>query len=313
MLSRKNSFQVALGLILGTVLWYGCGSSDNNNGPSGPAVAPAVPTPTATVLIQAGASTLGTGAYSPDPLNIAPGTNVVWVNKDVTPHSATSDTAGTWDTGPIQPSATSSPIPFPSAGTFDYGSSVAGDGGLSGQVIVASPTPSPSPSPSASPGSWDSVALQQNCPYPQCPAGDGFTVSSDGSYLTGRGNSGHVTRADLAVLNAAATPIAQNSSQLAYSCVDQAALPGAASATVDETFSLTGNTQRIYDYETNSGDLCFRGSKANAQALYDAILALARVYDNGATPSPSPSASPSESPSASPTPSPSESMTMLPR
>ena len=123
-------------------------------------------------------------------------------------------------------------------------------------------------------------------------------MSSDGSYLTGSGNSGHVTRADLAVLNAAATPIAQNSSQLGYSCVDQAAPPGASSASVDETFTVTGVTQRIYDFETSSGDLCFRGSKANAQALYDAILALARVYDNGATPSPSPSASPSESPSS---------------
>ena len=90
MLSRKNCFKGVLALILVPALWYGCGSSNNNNGPSGPAVTPAVPTPTATVLIPAGAAALGTGAYSPNPLNIAPGTNVVWVNNDTTPHSATS-------------------------------------------------------------------------------------------------------------------------------------------------------------------------------------------------------------------------------
>jgi plastocyanin len=153
MLSRKISAYCGLGFLVLSAIGYGCGSSNNNGngGAAGPAVTPAAPTPTVTVTIPAGASALGTAAYGTNPLVINDPSNVVWVNGDTTAHSATSDTAGLFDTGVIQPGATSSPIPFNSPGAYPYGSSVTGDAGMSGEIDVASPSPSPSASASPSP------------------------------------------------------------------------------------------------------------------------------------------------------------------
>lgn len=93
------------------VLMAGC-NGDDAMGPSGPT--PSGPT----VSIVSGASLLTTGAYSPNPIDVAPGTTVTWVNNDSVAHTSTSTTT-LWNSGSMAPNATFSRT-FPSAGTFSY-------------------------------------------------------------------------------------------------------------------------------------------------------------------------------------------------
>lgn len=39
--------------------------------------------------------------FTPSRLSLAPGDTVVWVDRDIVPHTATRDGAGGWDVGPI--------------------------------------------------------------------------------------------------------------------------------------------------------------------------------------------------------------------
>jgi plastocyanin len=78
-------------------------------------------TPTATavsVSIVAGARTLTTTAYSPNPLSIARGTTVTWVNNDTSTHDNIAD-GGAFNTGDIVPGAQAS-FTFQNAGAFPY-------------------------------------------------------------------------------------------------------------------------------------------------------------------------------------------------
>ncbi len=71
-----------------------------------------------TVSIVVGASTLTTTAFSPNPINVSPGTTITWRNDDTVTHTSTS-TTGVWDSGSLAPNASFSRT-FPSAGTFPY-------------------------------------------------------------------------------------------------------------------------------------------------------------------------------------------------
>lgn len=106
--------------------------------------------PTQTVIIPPNATGMGSSAYGVNPLLIVEGTSVVWQNDDTVAHTATSDT-GIWDTGTIEPSASSSPIPFNSPGVFPYHDSIAGAASMSGTIEVTAASPSPSPSASVTP------------------------------------------------------------------------------------------------------------------------------------------------------------------
>src|SRR5690349_5697628 len=105
---------------------FGCGGSTSVPVSPTPSPTAALPTPPApgpppagtTVSIVAGASTLTTTAYAPNPLNVAVGGTVVWINNDVTAHTSTADN-GTWNSGTIAPGRSFSRT-FSSAGTFLY-------------------------------------------------------------------------------------------------------------------------------------------------------------------------------------------------
>jgi plastocyanin len=95
-----------------------CGS--NSSTPASPSPAPS-PTPAGSgsnVSIVSGASSLTTSAYNPNPIVIAPGATVTWVNNDTIAHTSTSDT-GVWDSGTI-PAGGSFSRSFQTAGTFAY-------------------------------------------------------------------------------------------------------------------------------------------------------------------------------------------------
>ena len=93
--------------------------------------------------------------YSPNPLNVAPGTTVTWTNTDKASHTITSgkvsdDTAGSmFDAGLVKPGKTFQ-FTFANAGTFDYFCTV--HPWMVGQVVVgaaASPTPATTPAPTS--------------------------------------------------------------------------------------------------------------------------------------------------------------------
>jgi hypothetical protein len=201
---------------------------------------------------------------------------------------------------------------------FPYHCTIHGAASMSG-VIQVTPGPSPSPSPSASPSPsqsvlpWMQVSEQRDCPASNnmCPAHVGFTVEHQGAYFSGSGSSpGNVTAAEISLLDTAAQPVAASENLIGFTCVQQTTLPGASSVTVDLTYG-DGSTQTIYSVDTQNQQLCFRGSKENALALFQAIDGLASKYY--VEPNPEPSSSPSASVSPEPSPSPSMSGMATPR
>jgi len=83
---------------------------------------PSTPTPTpgpgTNVSIVTGASGLTTTAYSPNPITVAVGGTVTWLNNDSVTHTSTAN-GGAWNSGNMAPGASYSTT-FPSAGTFQY-------------------------------------------------------------------------------------------------------------------------------------------------------------------------------------------------
>jgi plastocyanin len=65
------------------------------------------------------ARTLGSSAYSPNPVTVTAGTTVTWVNNDTIAHTSTSDSAGVFDTGTIAAGASHS-VTLQTKGSFPY-------------------------------------------------------------------------------------------------------------------------------------------------------------------------------------------------
>src|SRR5262245_14325300 len=84
-----------------------CGSSSSPSTPTTPAGT--------TVSIVAGSSNLTTTAYAPNPVTVAIGGTVTWVNNDNTPHTSTANN-GSFDSGSLNPGASFSRT-FPTAGS----------------------------------------------------------------------------------------------------------------------------------------------------------------------------------------------------
>jgi plastocyanin len=83
-----------------------------------PATPSPTPTPGTTVSIVSGSSRLTTTAYAPNPVSVAVGGTVTWVNNDTTTHTSTAD-GGAWSSGSIAPGGQFSRT-FGTAGTFTY-------------------------------------------------------------------------------------------------------------------------------------------------------------------------------------------------
>ena len=75
-------------------------------------------------------------SYDPKELAIRLGDSVTWSNAAFSKHTATSDDDGkTFDTGEIQPDATSSPMKFDKDGEFKYHCKIHGKT-MSGTIVV---------------------------------------------------------------------------------------------------------------------------------------------------------------------------------
>ena len=74
----------------------------------------------------------GTG-YQPNSLQVKVGDTVTWTNTDSAAHTVTSDTAGVFDSGPINSNATFT-FTFSQAGAFTYHST--GETSIMGTIVV---------------------------------------------------------------------------------------------------------------------------------------------------------------------------------
>ena len=87
-----------------------CGSSSSSpTSPGGPAA-------DVTIQIQ---GDRGSNSYSPSPTTVRAGQSVAWHNADSTTHDSTQD-SGRFQTGTLNPGATSAAITMSTAGTFTY-------------------------------------------------------------------------------------------------------------------------------------------------------------------------------------------------
>jgi plastocyanin len=94
--------------------------------PSATAMAPNLtPAPNTIMITNAG--------YQPNSLQVKVGTTITWTNTDSAAHTVTSDTAGVFDSGPINTNATFT-FTFSQAGTFTYHST--GETSVTGTVVV---------------------------------------------------------------------------------------------------------------------------------------------------------------------------------
>jgi plastocyanin len=107
---------VRLSLIVASLLFgVACHSSSMATTPTQPTPTPAS---TTNASIVSGARTLGSNAYSPNPINVPVGTTVVWTNNDSISHNTTAS-GGLWASGTMAPGAQYS-FKFTTAGTFQY-------------------------------------------------------------------------------------------------------------------------------------------------------------------------------------------------
>ena len=100
-------------LVVGLFAAYGCGSTSSS--PSTPSNPGVVGTP---VAIVSGSSVLTTTAFAPNPVSVAVGGSVTWVNNDNVTHTSTANNAS-WNSGSIAPGSQFTTT-FATAGSYTY-------------------------------------------------------------------------------------------------------------------------------------------------------------------------------------------------
>jgi plastocyanin len=100
-------------------LSIGLAACGGYSAPSAPSVAPTpAPAGSTTVTISSGASTQTTTAFGANPLTIAAGTTISWLNEDNTTHTSAAD-GQQWGSGNIPPGGRFN-FAFTSPGRFTY-------------------------------------------------------------------------------------------------------------------------------------------------------------------------------------------------
>jgi LPXTG-motif cell wall-anchored protein len=74
--------------------------------------------------------------FVPATITISVGDTIVWTNNGASPHTSTSTSTESWDSGTMNPGATFSHT-FGTAGSFPYFCSFHSDLGMTGTVVVA--------------------------------------------------------------------------------------------------------------------------------------------------------------------------------
>jgi plastocyanin len=118
--------------------------------------------------------------FEPKNLTVAAGTTITWTNTGQRPHTATSTTAGVFDTGRIDPGASKSAT-LNTAGTFNYVCQFHEN--MVGQIVVtaAQAQPAPAPNTPAAPAAPSGSLTAKN----QAVSGDSITVQQVQSSVDG--------------------------------------------------------------------------------------------------------------------------------
>ncbi len=162
------------------------------------------------------------------------------------------------------------------------GDDTSSSGGSPEPAITPNPavSPTPSPSPSGSPGPqvrWDSVIEERSCPFPECPAGQGFRVSRNGNFASGSGPTGLLTDTELAALRGAVDSVADQDLTEEPVCSSLAILPGQSLY----RFTLErddGSEVLVLEDRESEGVTCIRGNETRARALQSVVDDLAEKY-----------------------------------
>jgi hypothetical protein len=155
---------------------------------------------------------------------------------------------------------------------------------------------------------WTEVFLKRTCgTIPQdtdCLGQNGFHVDIEGQTSIGPENgpveAGALLSTEEAnlVVSAANAVAEQQLSTLTLRCQAWIPAPGENSVIMKLREQQDSTLRTVYQKSLTTLQLCYRGEKALAEALFNVVNPLVDRY--GATPAPTPSPSPSESPSASP-------------
>jgi len=111
------TMSLRLAVILATTLGLAACGGGYTSSPTTPSPTPA-PAGSMTVTIPAGASTQTTTAFGANPLTVAAGTTISWLNTDTTTHTSAAD-GSQWESGNIPPGGRFN-FTFGSAGRFTY-------------------------------------------------------------------------------------------------------------------------------------------------------------------------------------------------
>lgn len=155
-----------------------------------------------------------------------------------------------------------------------------------GTVPTVTPTASQIPA-----NTWVSALETKDCPFPDCPARNGFQVDSQGNFSFGGGASGQISAADLATLSTQASAVAAENLNAAQTCNNINVLPGMSSITINLSTS-DGVSHQVYNLSTQNSTECWIGDRTMALQLSQTMDTLANKYAAGPSPSPSPSPSP---------------------
>jgi plastocyanin len=93
------------------------------------------------VSMISGCATSTGFCFSPASISIQVGSTLTWSNTTTVTHTATADPPGTWDTGLVAPTQTTTPITFQVAGSFPYHCSI--HPSMKGTVVVTGTSSQP--------------------------------------------------------------------------------------------------------------------------------------------------------------------------
>jgi len=79
--------------------------------------------------------------FNPASIIVTPGSTVAWTNMTTVAHTATSNTAASWDTGSVSGGQTSSPVTFATQGSFPYHCAIHPD--MHGTIVVVGASGAP--------------------------------------------------------------------------------------------------------------------------------------------------------------------------
>ena len=133
-MKQATSSYFVLAAILTTALGFSACGGDSPGSPTATPTSPASPAPASgsSVSIVRGATSLTTTAFAPNPVTVAVGTTVTWVNNDVTSHDATADNKA-FATGLIGPGSSASVV-LQTPGRITYACTI--HPGMTGVITV---------------------------------------------------------------------------------------------------------------------------------------------------------------------------------